>query len=171
MFSAATEVDAETVVRITGDCPLIDPDTIDRVVTTLNNSDANYVSNIDERSFPRGLDVEAFTMDSFEAVEAEATRPSHREHVTPYYREYSEEFSLVNITSDEVFDEEYMRNRTDLRLTLDEAADYELLRTIFENVALSCECQSKRSRETQLLDTVTPIHAEETGFKLSSDWK
>jgi spore coat polysaccharide biosynthesis protein SpsF len=134
MYDAARQSDADVVVRITGDCPLISPEVIDEVVHQLINSGADYSANILERTFPRGLDVEAFTAESFDRIHEESTEPHHREHVTPYYREREDLFEHVSITSDEVFDEPWMQDRTDLRLTLDEADDYELLRTVYENV-------------------------------------
>lgn len=134
MFQAAEQANADFVVRITGDCPLITPETIDAVVERLIEINADYSANILHRTFPRGLDVEAFTFESFERVHEDATEPHHREHVTPYYHEHDDEFKLVSVRSDEVFDESWMQNRTDLRLTLDEADDYELLRTVYENV-------------------------------------
>lgn len=134
MFSAATEADAETVVRITGDCPLIDPDVIDTVVDRLVTEGVDYCSNTFERTFPRGLDAEVFTYESFEYVYEEAKEPHHREHVTPYYRESNDRFNLVSVTSEEVFDELWMQDRADLRLTLDEADDYELLREVYDQI-------------------------------------
>lgn len=135
MYDAARSTDADVIVRITGDCPLIDPEIIDAVVQEVTDSNVQYATNIFERTFPRGLDVEAFTFESFERVHEEATEPHHREHVTPYYREQKNMFSVKNVTSEEVFDEPQFQNRGDLRLTLDEADDYEVLRTIYENIS------------------------------------
>jgi Spore coat polysaccharide biosynthesis protein F, CMP-KDO synthetase homolog len=134
MFSAATETNAEIVVRITGDCPLIDWDVIDAVVNHLVAEGMDYCSNIVERTFPRGLDIEAFSYESFKHVHKNAKEPHHREHVTPYYRENDNQFNLASVTSEEVFDEPWMQDRTDLRLTLDEADDYELLREVYNRV-------------------------------------
>ena len=134
MFGAAQYVDADVVVRITADCPLISPIVIDSVVERLKETNADYSSNIVERTFPRGLDVEAFTFESFNKVYEQSSDPHHREHVTPYYHENPDMFDLVSVTSEEVFEDLWMQDRTDLRLTLDEADDYELLRTIYENV-------------------------------------
>ena len=134
VYGAANDSEADVVVRITGDCPLVDPETIDAVVQPVLNGDVQYAANIFERTFPRGLDVETFTFESFERVHEEATEPHHREHVTPYYREGLDTFSTLSVTSDAVFDDQYLRNRGDLRLTLDEADDYEVLRQIYENV-------------------------------------
>ena len=134
MFRAADQADADIVVRITGDCPLLSPKVIDTVVEKLVETSADYSSNIIERTFPRGLDIEAFTFESFEKVHRQASSPHQREHVTLYYHENPNTFDLVNVGSDDVFEEPWMHDRTDLRLTLDEADDYELLRTIYETV-------------------------------------
>ena len=131
---AVEEYDPEIILRVTGDCPLIDPKTINRVVAPVENSDADYASNIQQRTFPRGLDIEAFSCDSFQQVIAAATTQKEREHVTPYYRENPDEFDVVNITSNEVFQKEQYIGRTDLRLTLDEPVDYHLLETIYRSI-------------------------------------
>lgn len=132
--SAVEEYDPDIVLRITGDCPLIDPATIDRIVTPVSNGKADYASNTSHRTFPRGLDVEAFTVKSFETVISASTTQAEREHVTPYYRENPSEFDIANITSDQVFDEGRYIDRTDLRLTLDEADDYHLLKRIYDSI-------------------------------------
>ncbi len=131
---AIEEYVPDTVLRITGDCPLIDPKTIDRVAGAVSSERADYASNIFERTFPRGLDVEAFTAESFETVISAATTQAEREHVTPYYRENHDEFDIVNVTSDQVFSDQKYLNRTDLRLTLDEADDYKLLEGIYNEI-------------------------------------
>lgn len=133
MFEAAEKSDADTVVRITGDCPLLSPEVVDKVVEKLHEEDADYAANIIERTFPRGFDVEAFTFYSFRKVEEKSDQKHQREHVTPLYRE-SDKFEKANVESSEVFDREKLINRTDLRLTLDEADDYLLLRKLFKEL-------------------------------------
>lgn len=135
MYEAARKHDADNVVRVTGDCPLIHPDTIDAVVSALQGDEVDYASNTISRTFPRGLDVEAFTMESFEQVRREGSQKRHREHVTPYYRENPDVFELTNVTSDTVFDDPRFEERADLRLTLDEADDYRVIREIYENLS------------------------------------
>ena len=134
MYAAADYQNTDIVVRITGDCPLISPICIDSVVEKLRDKKLDYSTNTIERTFPRGLDVEAFTFDSFTNVETKADESHHREHVTPYYQENPDQFTIGNVVSKDVFREEWLHNRTDLRLTLDEAADYELLRTLYEQI-------------------------------------
>jgi spore coat polysaccharide biosynthesis protein SpsF len=147
MFEAAKEHDTEIVVRITADCPLLDPSVVDAVVETLQQTSADYASNIQQRTFPRGLDVEAFTFESFERVHEEATEPHHREHVTPYYREHPGTFDLETVTSEMVYDDPQFQNRTDLRLTLDEAADYELLQCLYTEIPYDGILPTKRAIE------------------------
>jgi spore coat polysaccharide biosynthesis protein SpsF len=134
MFQAAKKHGSEIVVRTTADCPLLDPSVIDASVEKLKRTGADYTSNIQHRTFPRGFDVEAFGFDSFVRVHDEAIKQHHREHVTPYYHENPDEFELMNVTSEDVFSDDNLRNRTDLRLTLDEAADYKLLRRIYDGI-------------------------------------
>lgn len=131
---ALSEYNSNILVRITADCPLLSPQFIDASVNRIQQTDAEYVSAELSRTFPRGVTCEAFTANSFEEVIENSTEPHHREHVTPYYRENLEQFELANIISSELFDEEWLQNRTDLRLTLDEPADYQLLETVYREV-------------------------------------
>ncbi len=135
--NAIKQCDSEIVLRVTGDCPLISPDFIKTSVERIQNKDAEYVNIGSNRTFPRGVTCEAFTADSFKRVSKKSDKPRHREHVTPYYRENPAEFDLYGIESSEVFDESWLQDRTDLRLTLDEPADYQLIETVYRKV----ECE------------------------------
>ena len=84
--SAALHAGAGHVVRLTGDCPLMDPDLVDRALALLASSGADYVSNIAPPSYPDGLDVEAFTMASLHDAWSHARLTAEREHVTLYLR-------------------------------------------------------------------------------------
>lgn len=83
---AANEYAADEVVRLTGDCPLIDPSIIDAVIDARRAGEADYASNIDPPTFPDGLDCECFTRAALERANAEATTDSEREHVTLWMR-------------------------------------------------------------------------------------
>ena len=86
-FAAAAGVfGAETVVRLTGDCPIIDPAVIDDAVRLYRSGDWDYVGNGNRRTYPDGLDVEVFTRAALERAAREADHPFAREHVTPYLR-------------------------------------------------------------------------------------
>lgn len=134
MYEAALEHDADVVVRVTADCPLVSVKYIDEAIKKLLSNGLDYVSGLIERTFPRGTESEVFTFESFREVEEASDEPRQREHVTPYFYENPDEFNLYNVTSDEVFDAEYLQDRTDLRLTLDESDDYELLRRVYQEV-------------------------------------
>ena len=83
---AAVHAGADHVVRLTGDCPLMDPDLVDRGLSLLASRDADYVSNVAPPSYPDGLDVECFTMTALHDAWRNAQLPSEREHVTVYLR-------------------------------------------------------------------------------------
>lgn len=85
--AAARATEADVVVRITADCPLVDPKLIDRTIEKLLTDRLDYTSNgLPRVSYPDGLDCEAFTAVALERAWAEATQPAEREHVTPYLR-------------------------------------------------------------------------------------
>jgi len=133
VFQAAGSHNAELVVRITADNPLTPPATIDATIQKARDGRHDYVSNKIDRSFPAGFDSEVCTFESLKTVEARVDTQRDREHVTTYYRR-SEEFDTANITSTEVYDEPWLQDRTDLRLTLDTPADFELFTLLYENV-------------------------------------
>ena len=110
------------IVRITADCPLIDPEVIDQVIAAFLSSGADYVSNVNPPTFPDGLDVEVFSFSALRIAWREAALQSEREHVTPYLRNHPEKFSAHNVT--------HSSDLSALRWTLDEPADYALLQRI-----------------------------------------
>jgi spore coat polysaccharide biosynthesis protein SpsF len=131
---AVGQYDPEFILRVTGDCPLISPQFIDASIECVRTTDVDYVCAGLNRTFPRGITCEAFTSESFERVIEQSSEPRHSEHVTPYYRENPEDSELYNLESNELFEEEWLQNRTDLRLTLDEPADYQLLETVYREM-------------------------------------
>ena len=110
------------IVRITADCPLIDPVVIDLVIETFLACGADYVSNVQPPTFPDGLDVEAFKFSALQTAWKEARLVSEREHVTPYLRNHPEKFSRRNVS--------HLQDLSALRWTLDEPADYALLQKV-----------------------------------------
>lgn len=127
-YHAAKAVDANTVVRITSDCPLIDTDILGRMLAEFHATRAtgqplDYMSNSLVRTYPRGLDVEIFTFAALERAFRETTRPYEREHVTPYIYQHPDRFVLRGVTSPE----DLSRHRW----TLDTEEDYALLSEIF----------------------------------------
>lgn len=114
----------KTIVRLTADCPLIDPGLIDAVVACLTDSvpPVDYASNAIPRSWPIGLDVEAMTFEALMQADLEATDPYDREHVTPFLYRQPDRFRLGHVPSPEPLAQH--------RWTLDERSDFELLSAI-----------------------------------------
>lgn len=127
-FQAATAVGARTVVRITADCPFIDPDIVERVVQKFHDSGCDYASNVEVVTFPDGLDTEVFSWEALERAWHEATRPSDREHVTAYIRT-SGRFRTVNVRNEEA------PEAAGMRWTVDEPEDLEFVRRVSRELA------------------------------------
>ena len=133
MYGAAEEAGAGVVVRATGDDPLVSPAAVDAVAEAVA-SGADYAGNTIDRTFPQGLIIEAVSMSSLRAVESTATEPHHREHVTQYYLEHPDSFERRNVVWSDVYGWEPALGRDEVRLALDEPADYELLRRVYDGV-------------------------------------
>ena len=123
-YHAARAEKAAQVVRITADCPLIDPEVIDRVVRRFQRGDLDYASNAMVRSYPDGLDTEIFSFSALERAWHEANKTSEREHVTPYLR--SGKFRTANVENGSA--SLYQR----YRWTVDEAEDLEFIRAVYK---------------------------------------
>jgi len=121
-IGAARLVGANTVLRVTSDCPLIDPDVCGQVVALLHSSGADYASNITPRSFPQGLDCEAFRASTLGEA-AHSTLALDHEHVTPWHRK-APHIRRVNVLSGRP-------ELADLRWTLDFPEDLAFLRAVF----------------------------------------
>ncbi|MGA2965007.1 MAG: aminotransferase class III-fold pyridoxal phosphate-dependent enzyme, partial [Terriglobales bacterium] len=122
-YHAARAENAAQVVRITADCPLIDPEAIDRVVRRFQCGDLDYASNAMVRTYPDGLDTEIFSFSALERAWHEAGKTSEREHVTPYLR--SEKFRTANVANNLEFSHLYCR------WTVDEPEDLEFVRAVY----------------------------------------
>lgn len=121
---AAQVFQADTVVRVTSDCPLIDPAAIDRVIGRyLDATQAcDYASNCLERSYPRGMDCEAFSRSALDEAFREATDGAEREHVTPFIYRHPERYRLASVVYDE--------NQAHHRWTVDTPEDLDLVEKI-----------------------------------------
>lgn len=123
-YQAAKEFDASHIVRITADCPFIDPGIIDVVIEKYFNSSADYCSNILKETFPDGEDVEVFSFNALASAWRNASLGSEREHVTPYIRKRPQEFKLANV--------ENSINLSSKRWTLDQKEDFEFIKKVLE---------------------------------------
>jgi len=118
--------EADAVVRLTGDCPLLMPEVSERVIQAFLERNCDYASNTLERTYPRGLDTEVLLPDALRRADAEATEAADREHVTRYIWRQLDRFSLCSVTADQ--------DRSDLRWTVDEQADLKLVREIYDEL-------------------------------------
>jgi glutamate-1-semialdehyde-2,1-aminomutase len=126
-YQAAKTFAADTVVRITGDCPLIDAEVIDRVIAAYLSDNCDYASNILVCTYPDGLDAEVFSFSALETAWRDARRTSDREHVTPFLRS-SGRFRLRNVEN------ELGHSVRHLRWTVDEPCDLEFVRAVFTHL-------------------------------------
>ncbi len=128
---AAGQSQAGVIVRITADCPLIDPQVIDLVVDDLvsHAETCDYASNVTQRTYPRGLDVEAFFWDTLLRIDRFARSQPAREHVTIVVRsERPSQFLCRSVTD--------QQDNSDLRWTVDTSVDLQLMRTLYEELDL-----------------------------------
>jgi spore coat polysaccharide biosynthesis protein SpsF len=112
------------VVRLTGDCPLSDPNLIERIIQFHLSGDFDYTSNTIEPTYPDGLSAEIMDFKALEAAWCEARLPSEREHVTPFMIKHPQRFKLGSVKGEE--------DLSDLRWTVDEPEDFEFVTQIYE---------------------------------------
>ncbi len=120
---AATQYQASHIVRLTGDCPLVDPILLDEIISLHLQGNFDYTSNIYPRSFPDGLDAEVMTMKTLAYIEENAVTPADREHVTLYLDNHKSDFNIGNIAQKD--------DQSKLRWTLDNQADFDFIAKIY----------------------------------------
>lgn len=130
VLKAAQSYNAHIIVEITGDCPLIDPNVIESLIEIFLNNSYDYVSNTLKQTYPNGLDTQVFSVKTLEEVAHLTMDPVDHEHVSLYIYEHPEKYSLFNMESG--LPEKYW----DLRLTVDTIEDFELIRSIYEELYL-----------------------------------
>jgi spore coat polysaccharide biosynthesis protein SpsF len=126
-YGAALENEGDIIVRITSDCPLIDPRFTDSAIESHVKSTADYSSKGPSGGFPRGIDSEVFNFAALKKAYLEATQDYEREHVTPYLYQHPELFkiNIVQATG---------KLRRELRLTVDTEEDFKLVKEIYKNL-------------------------------------
>lgn len=125
-YESAKKYNAEIIIRVTADCPVIDPAVVDRIIDAYLKEKVDYMSNSMVRTFPRGLDTEIFPFEILERTYNEATKEYEREHVTPYIYNHPEIFSLKSFL-----------NSKDLsfhRWTVDTKEDFKLIEEIYNSL-------------------------------------
>lgn len=122
-LQAAIASNADIVVRITGDCPLVDPKLVDQIILSFKSKQVDYLSNTSPATFPDGLDIEVFTLAALRLAAKESDSAFDHEHVTPYIRNENK-FSKDSVQNDE--------DLSHLRWTVDEPEDLQVVTNIFE---------------------------------------
>lgn len=127
-YGAAMEHNADVIVRVTSDCPVIDPRVISSIIEFYieNRTQYDYVSNSLKRTYPRGMDTEVFSFHCLQESFREAQATAEREHVTPFIYNTPSRFRLANVA--------YTEDQSKYRLTVDTPEDYELIRRIIEEL-------------------------------------
>jgi len=123
---AAQKFDADIVVRISGDCPLIDYKIVDLVIKNAIEDNSDYVSNVSERTFPRGYDVEVFTMKILKHMFETTKDPDDLEHVTLFLRRNISDYKTKNVST--------VHKHPEWRLCVDTNEDFKLVKMIFDSV-------------------------------------
>jgi spore coat polysaccharide biosynthesis protein SpsF len=128
VINAADSVNADLVVEITGDCPIIDPNLVEQTIRMFLVNNADYVSNSITRSYPDGMDTQVFKLSTLKQVEKMTNDPLDHEHVTLFIYNNPDLFKIINlIAPPDLF-------WPNLGLTLDEQSDYELIKKIVESL-------------------------------------
>ena len=125
-FQCANYFKINTIIRITGDCPLIDPTIVDRGIEIFQSENYDYVTNTFPRTFPDGNETEIFSFKALDTAYFNSNLSSEHEHVTPYFRNNKENFKILNFTNSE--------NISHLRWTLDYDVDLKLIRLILSKL-------------------------------------
>jgi spore coat polysaccharide biosynthesis protein SpsF (cytidylyltransferase family) len=167
-YESAKAYNADTVVRITGDCPLVSPEIIDRVVRVYRNSGVEYANN--KLRYPNGLDVESMRFETLERAWEEAESPEEREHVTPYIRT-SEDFEKRKVTNPlDISTYSVTDSDIVLRWSVDYRSDLEFIREIYDRLLIHGEWTINQQAVFELLEREPKIvemtdHASPADFE------
>jgi len=125
-YECALKYSADAIVRVTSDCPLVDPTIVDNVIDLFKNTKSDYSANNLIKSFPHGLDIEIFSFEVLRETFENAKKPNEREHVTQYIRARPEKYKLTNFSCSGKYN--------NIRVTVDEEIDFKLIETIIHKL-------------------------------------
>ena len=134
-YKCAVKFEADPIIRITGDCPLIDPKIVEEMSRFYMDHDYDYVSNILNRTFPDGLDAEIFSFKVLKLMFEKAQLKSEREHVTLYIKNNIKKFKIFDFTS--------KKDLSRFRWTVDEKEDLKFVRKIYAEMRPRINFSSK----------------------------
>lgn len=132
-YQTVKDKNADWIVRVTSDCPLLDPNLLDEVITFVQEKDVDYGSNALIEHFPDGQDIEVFKFSALEIAWKNAKLKSEREHVTPYFSNNSNNkginlFTTINYPCESDFSK--------IRMTVDEPKDFDLIKILINNLGI-----------------------------------
>ncbi|QIZ73125.1 cytidylyltransferase domain-containing protein [Oxynema aestuarii] len=132
-YHAAKTYQIDPIIRVTSDCPLIDPEIVDRLIQSYLDSQppVDYFSNCLERTYPRGMDAEIFSFKSLEEAFQEATAQPDREHVTPFIYRQPQRYRIAHLKD--------KKNNSHHRWTVDTPEDFQLIEKIIKSLSRSEE--------------------------------
>lgn len=168
-YQAAKKYGAKIIVRVTGDCPLVDPEIIDKTIEYFLKNNFDYVSTAHalgkkiSSTYPDGLDTEVFSLKSLEKAWKEAKLPSEREHVTPYIWKNSKIFKCKSLQND--------KDLSNLRWTVDEEKDLDFVRAVYKRlyqrgkIFLTKDILNLLEKEPELMEINKSIIRDEGYFK------
>ena len=134
-YDTAEPEHPDYVIRLTSDCPLIDPNIIDYAVEYAVNGDYDYV-NTDPAEYPDGLDTEVFKFSALEKAYKEANMTSQREHVTPFIRNNGSDEGGILFKTARVPNPKGKFNANDNRITIDEPEDFEVIKHLIQQLGI-----------------------------------
>lgn len=153
-YDCAKQYSLSSILRVTADCPLIDPLIVDRGLSIFLKNDYDYVTNTFPRTFPDGNETEVFSFKSLEIAYLNATLPSEQEHVTPYFRNKKEKFKIFNFSN--------LTDLSHLRWTLDYNVDLQLIKNIISKI---------KKRPIHMTDIIKLFEAEPYLIDINKDHK
>jgi len=127
VIGAASSIDADVIIEITGDCPIIDPGIVEQTIQMYKAHNVDYVSNVMIRSYPDGMDVQVFTLETLIKSASMTNDPLDIEHVSLHIRNNPELFTRVHLVAPPEL------HWPELGLTLDEEKDFDLISTVIEH--------------------------------------
>ena len=153
-FQCAKHFGLSSIVRVTADCPLIDPEIVDNGINIFLSENYDYVTNTSPRSFPDGNETEIFTFNALKKAWKNAKLPSEHEHVTPYFRNNTQDFKIKNF--------KHTSNLSNLRYTVDFSEDLKLVKILISKI---------KSRPIHLNDILNLFNSQPELLEINKDYE
>jgi len=125
-YDCAQSFSLDSIIRVTADCPLIDPSIVEKAISIFKNNNYDYVTNTYQRTYPDGNETELFSFSALQKANSLAKLPSEREHVTPFFKNNQNIFKIFNF--------EHETNLSELRWTMDYEEDAVLISAIIKKI-------------------------------------